>query len=170
MSASTPTSGALLDFLLSLQADITARSIAAGQKATGATLASIEASADDTKGILQADQQILVLENGRGPTVNGGAKGTGKLQGIILAWIQAKPGFTKIGNITDQSLAFLITRKINEEGTALFRKGGNSGVISGVITDDRIDAFMVTFANIQYNNYRDQSFAIMNQLKYASSN
>ncbi len=66
------------------------------------------------------------------------------LQDIIREWIDAK-AITPQG-ITKNSLAFLIARKIHNEGTLLFQRGGKSGVISLSITQDRIDAFIDTFA------------------------
>ena len=76
---------------------------------------------------------IMTLETGRGPTRPNAATGNPTVQESILTWIKQR-GITPTG-ITQETLAYLISRKIHQEGTLLFRQGGNSGIISEVQTD-----------------------------------
>lgn len=66
---------------------------------------------------------IFTLENGRRP---------GRRPPVqpILDWIKQR-GITP-EDISQESLAFLIARKIGREGSTLFRQGGKSGIISQV--------------------------------------
>ena len=66
---------------------------------------------------------IMTLEDGRKP---------GKMPPVksILPWVQSR-GINPEG-ITQESLAFLIARKIGREGSLVFRKGGKTGIISEV--------------------------------------
>ena len=97
----------------------------------------------------QSDRELVVegaayagaIEFGRKPS---GGGGSGVLRGLIRKWIDDK-GITPRDNISKDSLAFLITRKIHQEGTALFRGQDSYGrskpskVIQGVTEDGRID-------------------------------
>jgi len=66
---------------------------------------------------------IRVLEDGRRP---------GKFVPLapIEKWLSDK---NIASNIPRKSLAFLISRKIKNEGTALYKQGGNSGILSEYI-------------------------------------
>lgn len=81
------------------------------------------------------------IERGRKPTTSGG---DGSLRTLIRRWIDDK-GITPQGNISKDSLAYLITRKIHQQGTLLYRgtdyygRTKPSKVITGVIEDGRID-------------------------------
>ena len=82
------------------------------------------------------------VEVGRGPSQKAG----GDLRGAIRKWIDDK-GIIPDG-ITKDSLAFLITRKIHNDGTRLFRSDKDgpdaygrskpSQVIEGVVQDGRL--------------------------------
>jgi len=56
---------------------------------------------------------------------------------VIRKWIDDK-GITPKDNISKDSLAFLIARKIAREGTNYFKQGGTD-LIDGVITQERIN-------------------------------
>lgn len=77
----------------------------------------IDDSGDEINVILEAADYIEQVEKGRGPTRGGG---DGSLQRNIEDWIQAKniiPRPSSNGKIpTIKSLAFLISRKIHEQG------------------------------------------------------
>ena len=66
---------------------------------------------------------IMTLETGRKP-------GKWPPRESILKWINER-GITPSG-ISKDSLAFLIARKIESEGSLVYRKGGNTGIISEV--------------------------------------
>jgi len=78
--------------------------------------------------IFSSEKYFTVLETGRKP---------GKMPPIsaIEEWVKNKP---VASDINPRSLAFLIARKIGEEGSLLYRQGGKSGVISDFINDQKI--------------------------------
>ena len=157
--------GILTEFLLGLQKDITQNAIAAGNNVTGETIRSIGFEATETKGILYGAPYIMVLEDGRGPSRGGSSSGGGKLQDIIYKWIGDKGVFNITEEREKKGLAYIIARKIHQEGSLLYRKGGKSGVISNVITDERINAFIETFGKVTYDNFREESYRIFKQLE-----
>lgn len=116
---------------------------AEGVNATGETLRSFEKEVSQSRALLYAAKHIGVLEDGRKPTAFGPHQQGPTLKSIIRKWIDAKgidPGTDKNGRpVTKDSLAFLISRKIHKEGTKLYREGGNSGILSGVITPERVN-------------------------------
>jgi hypothetical protein len=74
---------------------------------------------------------ITVLEDGRKP-------GKFAPPEVIQKWIDDKPvantGNSNFGGaISRDSLAFLINRKMKEDGSLLWQQGGNSGVLSDFI-------------------------------------
>lgn len=77
---------------------------------------------------------VFSLETGRGPTIN---PGSGSLKDRIRVWIDEK-GIVPEGNISKDSLAFLIARKIHRDGTELYRRGGNSGILKEYISESFI--------------------------------
>lgn len=94
---------------------------------------------DDGVQIL-ANDYIYYLEYGRKPTESGSSSsGSGEsLYDQILKWMNAKGIFNL--NMTQESLAFLITRKIHREGTTIWRqhKGEPSGLLESAINDNAI--------------------------------
>jgi hypothetical protein len=83
--------------------------------------------------IFSSEKYFTVLETGRKP---------GKMPPIsaIEEWVRNKP---IASDINPRSLAFLIARKIGEEGSLLYRQGGKSGVISDFINDQKIKEDLV---------------------------
>jgi len=71
---------------------------------------------------------ITVLEEGRKP---------GKMppRDEIAKWIDKKP---VEGGISRDSLAFLIQRSIGKHGSALFRDGGHSGILSEYLNEEYV--------------------------------
>lgn len=80
-----------------------------------------------------ANQYIGALIFGRKPTTN---SGNGVLKVKIRQWIDDK-GIVPKDNISKDSLAFLITRKIHRDGTALYPQG--SDLLSAIVTDKLIN-------------------------------
>lgn len=138
-------------------------------KATGNTANAIEFEATDTTLDIYGPDYIGALEYGRSPTVN---KGPGDLLKNIIIWlnakgIQAHPGANGL-TPSPKSLAYMIARKIHKQGTDLYEQykssGKGSGVLSDVITDDRITAFFDVFAT----NYLPTAFdTIVDEVKAA---
>lgn len=79
--------------------------------------------------IFSSQKYFTVLETGRKP-------GKRPPISVIEQWVRDKP--LALDGISAESLAFLIARKIGEEGSLLYRQGGKSGVISKSINDQVI--------------------------------
>ena len=100
---------------------ITANHIAAGQLATGKTSNMFEVKGVSiTGGQLWGFPFYQVWETGRK---------AGKMppSSALLPWVQARFG---VSGSEARSLAFLIARKIGEEGSALYRKGGRKDIFT----------------------------------------
>jgi len=113
---------------------------------------------DEGLTIYSSERFFTVLETGRKPTSPGAAKGSPTLREQIEAWIQNK-GIQPEG-ISQKSLAFLITRKIHEQGSLLYRQGGKSGVISDYINEQYIKENLVAVMGERFKNYLIQEFLI----------
>lgn len=81
---------------------------------------------------VSANRYIGSLIFGRKPTTGGGK---GVLKAKIRQWIDDK-GIVPHDNISKDSLAFLITRKIHREGNSLYPNG--SDLLSAIVTDKLI--------------------------------
>lgn len=87
--------------------------------------------------VFSSEKYFTVLETGRKPTTGGGGGGGGEtLRDQIEQWIIDKPVILR--DITRESLAYLIARKIHREGSLLYRQGGKSGIISDFVNDKYI--------------------------------
>ena len=127
----------------SLVADISQSIEQSGVSASGNLQRSIYYKLTDNRLTVYGAPYAKTAEEGRGPTQKAG----GDLRSQIRRWIDDK-GIIPDG-ITKDSLAFLITRKIHNDGTRLFRSDKDgpdaygrtkpSMVIEGVVQDGRID-------------------------------
>jgi hypothetical protein len=123
----------------SLVADISQSIEQSGISASGNLQRSIYYKLTDNRLTVYGAPYAKTAEEGRGPTQKAG----GDLRSQIRKWIDDK-GIIPDG-ITKDSLAFLISRKIHREGTALFNgtdfygRTKPSMVIEGVVQDGRID-------------------------------
>jgi hypothetical protein len=130
-----------------------------GFNASGRTKESFQVQAQDFYGELIGLRsfQTIVAERlkdggrGRGPTKSGG---NGELYKSILQWIQEK-GITPEG-ITIESLAFLISRKIHREGTAIYR-GEKQGIDLKGIATRYIDQMMKEIPMIIITNLKQNA-------------
>lgn len=104
-----------------LRLRIIERHINAGQKASGKTIASLHIEMLEDKGILWGRQAFEVLESGR----KGGKVPKGFYK-IIQQWVNDKGIQVK----NPKSFSYLVARKIANEGTSLFRKGGRTDIYS----------------------------------------
>lgn len=104
-------------------------------RASGKTERELSFEADEELFILFGPGHIFMLEFGRGPS-----KGAGQgesLKDRIRHWIDDKG--IKPDGISKDSLAFLIARKIHREGTLLYQTKQQSGILSNVINEQRIN-------------------------------
>lgn len=116
------------------------------QKVSGSFGPSIGYHIGQSALVIDGHPHIGVLIYGRGPTRSGVTKSDPTLKQQITAWIkrhniqpQERNGVT----ITQDTLAFLITRSIHENGTRLYqeiKRGGKPrDPFGAIITEQRID-------------------------------
>lgn len=103
--------------------------------ASGRLRASIRAEASENRLLITAAGYALTAEDGRGPTRQ---NGDGAVRRNIEKWLSQK-GIPLWQGYTRKQQAFVIARKIHKEGTRLFRRGGNSGVLSSVLNERLLD-------------------------------
>lgn len=161
-------------FLEQIKSEIIQNHVRAGQDASGKTIASYEVAATPNGGKLLAAPYVFALDSGRGPSRREGG-GSVSLKQAIYNWMQFKgitavPYVTRDGRVQNQDkanegLAFAIAKKIHQEGTLAFRNGG-TGVISNVITDRRIAAFLGTFAEEYLKEVRSEVLKGFEQVKF----
>jgi len=94
--------------------------------------------------IFSTMKYFTVLETGRKP-------GKRPPISVIEQWIKDKPIVPD--GISTRSLAFLIARKIGEEGSLLHREGGKSGVISQSINDQVIKEKLTDVLTDKFRDY-----------------
>jgi hypothetical protein len=104
--------------------------------ATGNLSRSLLFHADNDGLQVSAASYVFTVEEGRGPKKSGESLDDLKKQ--IEKWLNAK-GIPVWKGYTRKWQAFVIAKKIDKEGTALFRRGGNSGVLSSVLNEELID-------------------------------
>jgi hypothetical protein len=92
--------------------------------------------------IFSSWKYFTVLETGRKP-------GKQPPRDKIEEWVVQRG----IGGDNPKSLAFLIARKIGEEGSILYRKGGKSGVISDYINEKYIQDNLLVKLDEQFKQY-----------------
>lgn len=109
------------DGLQGLRQRIIANHEAAGQVASGRTRDSLKVEMTGEGGILWGRQAFGVLETGRKP-----GKVPRGFYGIILKWVKDKG--IQVGN--PKSFAYLVARKIANEGTRLYRSGQKEDIYS----------------------------------------
>ena len=154
----------LAEELEALKKKIIAQHLGAGQKASGKTAVSLRVEVTEEEGTLYGRSPFDTLETGRKP-----GKVPQGFQTIIRKWmadkgIEAAPIPYKTdrphkytpqerGN---QSLSYLIARKIKREGTSLFRKGGRADIYSNVIpaATERIKSRIVELLKLDVQNIK----------------
>ena len=109
--------------------------------------------------VVEGERYAGAIELGRKPTSGGG---NGELRKAIRSWIDDK-GISP-ADISKDSLAFIITRKIHREGTKLFRGTDSYGrtkpsrVITGVIEDGRIEKLAQSVVLDVVSQFRSEIF------------
>lgn len=140
MEATTPRQ-IMMEELEELRKVIVAHHIEAGQKASGKTSKSLHVDVTEDSGTLYGKNAFGVLETGRKA-----GKVPGNFTAIILQWmkdkgIQVKPMPYKTDRAhkytpeerAQNTFAYLVAKKIKENGTQLYRTGGRSDIYSNAI-------------------------------------
>ena len=113
--------GILNEELDNLRQRIIENHVRAGQRASGRTIKSLHIVVDDNHGILFGRQAFSVLERGRAP-----GKVPKGFYKISRQWMMDKG----IQVEKPKSFAYLVARKIAQEGTELYRKGKHEDIYS----------------------------------------
>ena len=104
---------------------------------TGTTADSLEVKTNPQGGQLLGAAHIGAVEYGRGPRKSTASSGMAEK---IQVWLQAK------GMDSEWDNAVGLTMHINKHGTALFREGAPSGVLSDVINNDAFNSLTKSLA------------------------
>lgn len=124
-----------------------------GLRSSGNYAKQLESFATATRGILYGAKYTYQMQNGR-------KAGTWPPRAAIEKWIDDKK--IKFEGITKSSLAFLIQRKIFREGIKVPNKFNEGGVISNILTVERIDALV---KQLDYVNLAQVSSEIIELIK-----
>ena len=101
-----------------------------GEWASGETAASMTVYPTERGGMLVGRDDFQSLEEGR-PAGNVPRN----FKAIIYDWMEAK-GIPTESNEEKNSMAYLIARKIAEQGTQLYRQGGRKDIYTNVIDEE----------------------------------
>ena len=136
----------------SLMFDLAAKHEELGMKASGEWLKALKNKTKAFTGLITGNDYTEYLVNGRKPgKFPPYTPGKGFVE--IEKWIKDKGLINKIrGSLTISSLAFLIARKIANEGTKYFQDGGTE-LISSVITPERIQRIIDKVSKFKVNEF-----------------
>jgi hypothetical protein len=104
---------------------------------------------------IYGNDYIQYLQNGRAPTKNGG---NGAVKRAIRQWIDDK-GIIPDG-ISKDSLAFLIARRIHQEGSTIYQAGG-SDLISGIFNEELQRSIEAEFAQLLVTEIQSEIFELL---------
>lgn len=124
----------LQNFLEQIRQEVIQEQKSQGKYVTGETSNTLQIETSDILGTLYGGISALTLETGRKP-----GRVPRNFTETIMRWMDNKGLFQSEKN--RKSIAYLIGRKIQREGTKLHIEGGGSGVISKAINDDKIQKF-----------------------------
>ena len=111
--------------------------IDARHSVTGKTANSIENIVTENSLVIVGNKSVGALVHGRSPTKTSTA-GNPTLYEIILEWVKNK-GLQADGNMSQEGLAFVITRSIHRNGTLLYQDGGRGNVLENIINDAKVN-------------------------------
>ena len=145
-----------LVWLSRLKADLIAAYNASGLKASGEFERGLEIEATNDKAIIWGAYHSQFMELGR-------RAGKQPPVSVILKWIDDKKINPKPG-LSKRALAFLIARKIGRDGIKVPNKYNAGGIISKVITEERISELITQLKFVEVEQIRSD---IMNLIKAA---
>jgi len=112
---------------------------AAVPSATGKTRDSLNIEFTKTGFIIIGGAQIGAIIDGRKPTSAGAKKGNPTVRESVLEWIKAKGIQPKESGMSQETLAFIISRSIHKNGYP-----GKGNIFKSVITASRISSLTET--------------------------
>lgn len=140
-----------------IKQDLIKKHIELGMKASGKWEESLRIEITEVKGILSGLDYTYQLQHGR-------KAGTMPPIRAIEEWIISK-GIKPISdNIKISSLAFLIARKIQKEGTRYFKQGGTD-LIDSVITPERMQHIMNRISTLYVTTFTSDIINLMKDFK-----
>lgn len=130
---------------------VTLKNYSSVPKATGKSARSLRYEVTEEGNILiYGEASILTLVFGRKPTSK---SGSGKLKDIIKDWMSVK-GIKPENGMSEDTLAFLIARKIHNYGSGIYikHKGANSGLFNKAFDSKNLreftDALRLTYEGL----------------------
>lgn len=134
--------------MLSLKADLIQKHIDLGMKATGKWIDNLEVFVEtevdfyiaEIIGLDYTEQLVQGREPGAMPPIQN-----------LVEWIEAKP-ITPRDNISVESLAWAIAKKIAREGTNYFPEG--TDLVEAVITKERIQKIIDNVGELLINDFK----------------
>lgn len=148
----------------SLRQDLIIAYEAKGMRASGNFPESLDIIIGDSFAELWGDEYAEQLEYGRGVTKSSGS-GDNTLVEDIEQWILDKGVFTAaLEEIKLSSLAFLIARKIHNEGWNRAQHGG-VGLISEVITEKRLQLIIDRFGESELIKFSSDIIDIFKEVE-----
>lgn len=121
--------------------DLIANYIRMGLKAFGTFERGLLAESTNSKLLITAPYHAKIMQDGREP-------GKAPPPDVILKWVRLGK-IVKKGKISDESLAYLIGRKIAREGIKVPNKYNAGRVIADILEDGRIAEFSEMILNQQ---------------------
>jgi hypothetical protein len=100
--------------------------------ASGKLVNSVSYEITDVGITISANDYIYYLLYGRKPTKSGGG---GTLKDTIKQWMRDK-GIKPDGDMTEDTLAFLITRKIHKYGSSIYLANQPTTLLDNILSDD----------------------------------
>lgn len=132
---------------------------AATPKASGKTAEAIHAIVTDTGFEIITPPHLTALIDGRGPSKSQG----GSLYKSILEWVKTKCIIPKEPKLKQESLAYVIAKKIHEEGTLLYRKGGDSNsLLAKTLNNTDYTPLLTALAENNAKNIRQEISDVIN--------
>lgn len=113
--------------------------------ATGRTERALSFKAGDDFLELLGPQHVQALISGRGPTRSGASAGDPRLHEVLAQWAQAKGLALRKGQ-TYAQLGYALAARIHKQGTALYRAGGDSGILQSVLTRQFLNTLLARIA------------------------
>jgi len=109
-----------------------------GRKASGYFGEHIDVEMYDEGGRMRTPLYVGALVFGRKPTSSGGGGGGRSLYSIILDWIKVKGITPDDPKMTDNTLAYLITRKIHKQGIKVPNQYNDGKLLDNTFTAESV--------------------------------
>lgn len=156
------------DFVNDLVKDIIANYDALGLRASGnferKTIGHVSENKKSLRVWIESPMYVGAMQFGRKPT-SVFEKSTPTLREQIRQWIDDKGIVPSNPKMSKDTLAYLIARKIHEKGITVPNKYNAGGVISKVITDERINELYQLMQERTLQNITSEVLEYINKIK-----